>query len=294
MERLGHSFNLEELHRYLDNVYLECAVAPVMIPRLIDVVEKYAKKRLVICVPPTDDPENDWGNCCCFYFVPDRIGGPRILDAKEGNKYNDFDNYRIVLTRNESLERLRDLCSECAVDKREIKPTRELLEGFLTNTPYGIPSLDEEDFRKLIEEIKPGSFYQLHKILGLENGLGIWNGAGQAQFQKGVPIEEIIAFRDDIFDYVMAGLKEQGYASDVEFAYKIEETVRKGAYEGRIRGTETEERLKRLPLPQWFLPCLSKIKFAHIKSCTAHSLKTAIEFMWFLQNHPEKYKKIVG
>lgn len=86
----------------------------------------------------------------------------------------------------------------------------------------GIPEFGTELVRKMLQETKPKTFADLIRISGLSHGKDVWQNNAQSLVNKGLSLNQIIACRDDIMEYLTKqGLKDGD-------AFKIMERVRKG------------------------------------------------------------------
>lgn len=54
----------------------------------------------------------------------------------------------------------------------------------------------------MINEVSPTSFNDLIPILYLSHGTSVWLNNAQILIKNGKSVSEVIAYRDDVFDYI--------------------------------------------------------------------------------------------
>ncbi|MDO5440370.1 MAG: hypothetical protein Q4F12_02400, partial [Erysipelotrichaceae bacterium] len=91
------------------------------------------------------------------------------------------------------------------------------------NGTLGIPELGSHYTSFILEKIKPKKFSDLVKISGFAHGTHVWTTNAEELFEKGMPLDELLATRDDVYNVLRFK-----YDFDENDAYKIMERVRKG------------------------------------------------------------------
>ena len=75
-----------------------------------------------------------------------------------------------------------------------------------------------------------GNFLQeLRMRRGLAHGTGVWFDNAQILIQHGKPVSDVIAYRDDVFNYIQKRM-ERKHVDHTGFAYKIMEDTSRGVY----------------------------------------------------------------
>ena len=128
------------------------------------------------------------------------------------------------------------------------------------NPLLGIDELGTDFMSDLVEKIKPNSFDDLIKVLGLAHSTYGWNENGEKLFDNGAPLNEIFANREDISEMLI-----KHYNLETETAIQIMQDVRKGK---GLTKKQTEILVKK-SVPQYIIDSLNKIKYLPSKS---HSL----------------------
>lgn len=146
----------------------------------------------------------------------------------------------------------------------------------------GIPDFSTNLSRKILEAVKPDSFDSLVKISALRHGTGTWeNNAECLLKEKTAVIKDIIATRDDIFNYLM------GFGISPTVAYCVMEAVRKGKVHrcGAFPGN-SEDVMRTAGIPDWWLESCRKILYLFPKAHAAAYVKTYMHMAWYKVHYP--------
>ena len=139
------------------------------------------------------------------------------------------------------------------------------------NGTLGIPELGSHYTSFILEKIKPKKFSDLVKISGFAHGTHVWTTNAEELFEKGMPLDELLATRDDVYNVLRFK-----YDFDENDAYKIMERVRKGK---RLED-EQVSLLKEHNVPEWFIESCNKIMYMFPKAHTIIYLINALKFAW--------------
>lgn len=143
----------------------------------------------------------------------------------------------------------------------------------------GIPEFGTELVRKMLQETKPKTFADLIRISGLSHGKDVWQNNAQSLVNKGLSLNQIIACRDDIMEYLTKqGLKD----SD---AFKIMERVRKGL--GLT--DEMVHQMQEKNVKPWYIESCQKIKYMFPKAHAAAYVLMAWRIAWYKIYYPLQY-----
>lgn len=290
MERLGHDIPFETVYSEIKSKCALCNVAKSMINEVIEIVKELSKDVSVVCVLPEEDSKS-WYNPYRFFFVADGEKGFKTVRYSEESAYDLYTNYSLCVQPNEVLDNLSVLCQECGVALNKIHPTQKLLDGFLSVNLEGIFTYENDSIKAMISTIKPKTYHELLKALAMGLGERAWDENGSVLFKSGIPFDQLIAFRDDVFTHVMNGMVKQGIYDGQDFAYKIMNDTRQGIYNIRGMADHTKHSLEELALPDWFVSTITKIQYLSSKAHVVHYLKAAIYLMWFKLNYPESFAK---
>lgn len=153
-----------------------------------------------------------------------------------------------------------------------------------------LPEFFPEETRKIVTVLKPTCFDDLVKISALSHGTGCWEDNAQILVEKeGHGINNIIASRDDVFEYILK------LGVDRETAFEISDAVRKGII---CRGRNTKwylwkPLLIRHGTEDWFLRSCEKIQYLFPR---AHAISYMIMNMrlgWFRVHYPEAFRQVM-
>ncbi|NUU96320.1 DNA polymerase III PolC [Marinitoga sp. 1135] len=141
----------------------------------------------------------------------------------------------------------------------------------------GIPEFGTQFVRGMLEETKPKTFAALVRISGLSHGTDVWlNNARDLIVAKKATVDEVIACRDDIMNYLI----QKGL--DKKHSFFIMEKVRKG----KGLAPEDEEAMVKNKVPEWFIGSCKKIKYLFPKAHAAAYVSMAFRIAYFKVHYP--------
>ncbi|WGS64167.1 PolC-type DNA polymerase III [Marinitoga aeolica] len=141
----------------------------------------------------------------------------------------------------------------------------------------GIPEFGTQFVRGMLEETKPKTFAALVRISGLSHGTDVWlNNARDLIAAKKATVDEVIACRDDIMNYLI----QKGL--DKKHSFFIMEKVRKG----KGLASEDEDEMKKNNVPEWFINSCKKIKYLFPKAHAAAYVSMAFRIAYFKVHYP--------
>ena len=154
----------------------------------------------------------------------------------------------------------------------------------------GIYEFDIEFTKHLLLVTSPQNFNELVKISCLCHGTNVWaDNAEHLIKDKICNISEVIAARDDIFDY----LTSKGMAKSS--AFRIMEIVRKGFWaKNKLSEWDKKrfiEEMQNISVPEWYIESLSKVRYMFTKAHSVTYVMNAVRLMWFKKYYPEEFKK---
>lgn len=206
--------------------------------------------------------------------------------------------YSLDLLEHSDLTRLRMFSQRTGVMLADV-PTdsEEALDVFrvdpMTDYPKDCKEFSEfgdKGIQKMMRILKPDSFDDLVKILGLVHGTGTWNDNVVKNVADGkVTIKDIIASRDDIFDYCISiGIKRKE-------AYNIMEYVRKGGASCNRCGIWSvyKDELLEHGASDWLVDSLEKIRYLFPRAHAISYVMVAMRLAWFKVHYPVEYKTVM-
>ncbi len=121
---------------------------------------------------------------------------------------------------------------------------------FATDSAVGnIESLDKH----IVDRCKPNTPEEYVKCYGFEHGTGVWESNAEVLLDEGIPIPELIANREDVYEYLL----ERGI--DKTMAYAIAEYVRLGKAKRLGWGEDMLKTMNDVSVPDWFKDSCRKI-----------------------------------
>ncbi len=156
-----------------------------------------------------------------------------------------------------------------------------------------IPEFDSDFVRDMLIKTKPKNFNDLVKFLGLCHGANVWTDNAEHLIKNKVcSISEVIATRDDIFDY----LTSKGM--DKYTAFCIMESVRKGLW-AKDKLSEWDkkrfiEEMQNINVPEWYIESLSKVRYMFPKAHSVAYVMNAVRLMWFKIYYPTTFNTVIS
>ncbi len=123
----------------------------------------------------------------------------------------------------------------------------------------GISSFEQEVF----QEAKPRDFTDLVRVSAMLHDVGAWFRNGDSLIRAGIPLQKLIAFRDDILQDLLAkGISRQR-------AFEIMNSVRKG----KGVSEEMAGEMTAAGIPDWYIESCRKMEYLFPK---AHAVEYAL------------------
>ncbi len=168
----------------------------------------------------------------------------------------------------------------------------EVLTEFRRGNTDGIPEFRTSFYKDMVEEVSPESFHDLIQIAGLSHGTGVWFDNAKELINQGIPVRNVIAYRDDVFNHIEKHMLHKGIAN-TGYAYKITEDTRRGIYARGGVSDEMRKQLKHIEIEDWFIDSIGKIQYLFPKAHGVTYVKLAATLMWYKINHSSAYNQIM-
>ena len=204
----------------------------------------------------------------------------RLISKSTAPRYDSLRQYpSFTLMINKELDAFRLLEQETKTSFKDIDfACEDILESFKRINTDGIPDFSSEFSKELINEIPVKTFNDLIQISGLSHGTDVWLDEVKELVKNGLSVSNIIAYRDDVFNYLQNKLKTTGI-SNTGYAYKIMEDTRRGIYARGGVSDEMKQQFVSLEIEDWFLNSIEKIRYLFPKSHGALFVKYALILM---------------
>ena len=168
----------------------------------------------------------------------------------------------------------------------------EVLNEFRLGNTDGIPEFRTGFYKDMAEEVSPNSFHDLIQITGLSHGTGVWFDNAKDLIKQGIPLRNVIAYRDDVFNHIEKHMLRKGMASN-GYAYKIMEDTRRGVYARGAVSDEMRKQLGDIGIEDWFADSIGKIQYLFPKAHGVTFVKLAATLMWYKIHYPKEFNEIM-
>ena len=248
----------------------------------------------MICIPEDVD---------IFDYTPYTV-------TEDGSKRTYFDYhdlwkqlFKVDLLAHDTPERLMRLAEITGVDLASIPMEDDkVLSLFIVDEETGeasgcrdLPEFRKEFCQKVLEAVKPTSFEDLVKLLGLYHGANTWtdnaerliaDGMITGTITAGSTAKEILGCREDVFDYCLS------IGIDRSTAYRIAEDVRMGRVNsGRSKNwLEWEQLLLEHGAPDRIIWSMQQIRYMFPRAHAVSYMQMTWKLAWFKIYYPEEYE----
>jgi DNA polymerase-3 subunit alpha (Gram-positive type) len=146
--------------------------------------------------------------------------------------------------------------------------------------------------KNMLRLISPTSYCELIQISGFAHGTNVWLDNGNQLVKNGHSIVNLVAYRDDVFNYIQKKITDKGSA-DTGFAYKVMEDTRRGIYCNNGMPDSVKNGLRSIGAEDWFIESIGKIAYLFPKAHGVTYTKMALTLMWYKIHYPKEFNKIM-
>ena len=168
----------------------------------------------------------------------------------------------------------------------------EVLAEFKRGNTDGIPEFRTDFYKDMAEEVSPGSFHDLIQIAGVSHGTGVWINNAKELVNQGIPVSNVIAYRDDVFDHIAKHMLQKGIVN-TGYAYKIMFDTLRGVYFRGGVSDEMKKQLKDIEVEDWFVDSIEKIQYLFPKAHGVTYVKLAATLMWYKTHYPKEFAEVM-
>ncbi len=284
----GHNIPFETYrHVFVKNASFDIAVSP----DFIEQAKEFAKKHFKDCklIKIKRDMKKEMYS---FVVMPksESIADDVVLTIHEYyDRFCDYPLFNICV--NGDMKRLKQIESLTNVSCEHVdfcEPA--IVDEFKKGNTDGIPEFRIDFFKDMISQAQPNSFRDLIQLSGLSHGTGVWTDNAQELIESGIEVGKVIAYRDDVFNYIQEKLTQRGI-SNTGYACKITEDTRRGVYARKGVSDELRKQLADIGMDEWFADSIAKIKYLFPKAHGVLYVKYAAMLMWYKVHYPKEFEK---
>lgn len=213
----------------------------------------------------------------CFYSMDITVGGYNQIVLSKLMMETGYDFQKIMFDDKEVMSLFQNTSALKLIQKEN--------HGYILGC-VGVPDFEGEYMYSILITAKPKTMRDLIKIRALGDiyGASNWIGNGQMLIESGIAqISDIIAFREDIFDY----LSDYGM-NEVE-ALRIMERVGKG------KGLDDKavRDMNVIGIPQWYIDSCNKIKALDYRATAVVSTICSWRIAYYKIHYPEAFYRVI-
>ena len=209
-----------------------------------------------------------------FYQIEDLLYGVTILAV-------DLLEFLSGLEKRTNCP-LKDISLAGRLPVRDISKEKDgclLLNGMIG---AGIPFADRR-FQEILSAREDIDFWNLVKIEGLMYGTGVWEDNAESLLQEGYSLDEVIATREDCFDYFCQ------HGIDDKTAYRISEDVYKGRAGRDGWLAKWGQILKDHDMPGWYIDSCRKIRYLFSRGHCITYAQLHWQLLYYRVHYPEEF-----
>ena len=188
------------------------------------------------------------------------------------------------------LDRYKELEIESGVKMKDISDASTIAAPFFWKKEIdGIPMMRSGAFRRVYEAIKPMSYSAVLDAFGLEY---IWlAGADECFLKGGMSVNELPAFRDELYHIIRSRLQEEGIY-ETGLAFEVSEKVRAGLFSRTGMDETFKSSLSVIGFNASFCSLLQNITYLFPKAHAVNYLRYAVKLMWYKINFKDIFARL--
>lgn len=285
----GHHIPFETYHHVVcKNTGFDLSMSPRFFESAKKIIKEYFYECKLISLV-----KKEQSGTITFVLVPESVKLPTDIPLSFEDHYEQLMKYpSFTFFADEEFDRYKQLQEVTSIPFIRVPFWQsEVLQEFKDGNTNGIPEFRLDFFKDMLYEVKPDSFCDLIQICGLSHGTGVWADNAKDLIGQGIPVCEVIAYRDDVFTKIQDNLMQKGQ-TNMGFAYKIMEDTRRGVYARGGVSDEMKQQFKYLGVEDWVVESIGKIKYLFPKAHGVLYVKLAATLMWYKIHYSKDFTEI--
>ncbi len=226
---------------------------------------------------------------CKFIYKDITANRVRIITA-----FSNTEKFSITICIYDELERIKALRALVGEQVATIPiGFDELISELCKGNATVLPEFHFKLAKELLDAEKLKSYHDLIQFIGVIHGVNTWHETAENLLKDGLPISNVIAYPEDVFNYVKSKLKHR-IIGETGFAYRVMDDVKHGRYAKDGIPPHILEELWRMGAEEWFINSIKTIRFLFSKAQGVTHAKRAVEMIWYKINFPKEFDKIMG
>ena len=193
--------------------------------------------------------------------------------------YAGLSSYIIEICSSRWLSVLKELEACTGVPARSVPIDHSLISCLAESSEYS-PYISKGSFL-VLQNFRPGSFFELVQVCGLSHGTGTWKGNAEDILGSVCDAKHVIAHRDDILQTLLR------YGVERRTAVKLSHAARKGRAK-TVLTPELTALLQEKGVPEWYVSSMKKIDYLFPRAHATENCIQALRLTWY-QAHTIKH-----
>lgn len=184
--------------------------------------------------------------------------------------YNDFTRLTVVEDPEETLS---------FQDFEQVLWTTDLIRAYAQEAAakgFFEHPFNGTDLTSVIQGLREPKFSDLTAISGLMHGTGVWKENGELLYEQGIPLDELITNREDVYAYLYEKLNGKSCDHPSGQVYEIKKNVQMGRYFRGLAPLKEEPMLLECGVPEWYVESMKKVLYVFPKTHLIAYLKKDI------------------
>lgn len=283
--RDGHDLPFETVRPIIHkNMRITISVSKKFYPEVKETISNYFKENTVVTLT-----RNERQNLKTIVIVTDNISDVTNGQELSFNDYYErlksFPSFMLII--DEEFDSLRLMAQETNTSIKDVDFTcKEVLEQFKN----GFSDKRSDYCKERFGEFPYETFNERIQIAGLSHCNDLWLDHAKTAIKNGKSVNEIFAYRDDVFNYIQNKIIENSL-SNTGYAYEVMNKAYRGVYGKDGVSDETQQQFKSLGIDEFVINNIDKIQYLFPKAHGITFVKGALIMMWYKINHPDVFEK---
>ena len=283
--RNGHDLPFETIRPYLrKNIHINITVSQKLYPEVKDVISGFFDGNTVVTLIRKKH-QNLKNIVVITENISDITNGQELSFDDYYERLKHYPTFTLIIDK--EFDYIRLMAEETNTTIKNIDFTcKEILDTFKNGFTDKRICFSKERFK----EFSPATFNELIQLTGLSHCNDWWLDYAKTLIKNGKSINEIFAYRDDVFNYIQNKIEAKNI-SNTGYAYKVMDYVRRGVYGKDGISNEIRQQFASLEIEDWVVNSIDRIQYLFPKAHGIIFVKGTLIMMWYKINYPNVFEK---